>query len=97
MVAIEAMAAGLPVVATDVGSVRDLVADGETGRVVRLDPADLAEAAADLLLDPVRRRRLGDAGRPLASDANGSGQRTRFCRRQTAECRQLIAHPRYSV
>jgi glycosyltransferase involved in cell wall biosynthesis len=63
MVVIEAMAAGLPVVATEVGSIRDLVADGETGIVVPREAAPLAEAVADLLLDAPRRKRLGEAGR----------------------------------
>jgi glycosyltransferase involved in cell wall biosynthesis len=71
MVAIEAMAAGLPVVATDVGSVRDLVEDGKTGRVVAKDAAAIAEAAADLLLDPAARRAAGEAGRERARQRYG--------------------------
>ena len=61
---IEAMAAGRPVVATRVGGVPDLVADGVTGRLVPPDdPAALADALAALLRDPERRRALGAAGR----------------------------------
>jgi len=61
---IEAMACGLPVVATAVGGVTDLVADGETGHLVALDDADgFTEAVAGLVADPARRRELGDAGR----------------------------------
>jgi len=68
MVAIEAMASGVPVVSTEVGSVRDLVEDGATGRVVPRDAAALAEAAADLLLDPGRLRGMGAAGRARARE-----------------------------
>jgi colanic acid/amylovoran biosynthesis glycosyltransferase len=62
----EAMAAGLPVLATDVGSVSELVKDGQTGRLVR--PADsqaLAGALLDLLDHPDRWSDLGAAGRQL--------------------------------
>ena len=61
---LEAMAAGLPVVATDVGDVRRSVADGVTGRVVPVQsPEALADALEPLLTDPDLRRRMGKAGR----------------------------------
>jgi colanic acid/amylovoran biosynthesis glycosyltransferase len=62
----EAMASGLPVLATDVGGVSELVKDGETGRLVR--PADsqgLAAALLELLDEPNRWSELGSAGRRL--------------------------------
>jgi glycosyltransferase involved in cell wall biosynthesis len=61
---LEAMAAGLAVVATDVPGHRDVVVPGETGLlVVPDDPAALAAAVAALLTDPARRKSLGQAGR----------------------------------
>jgi glycosyltransferase involved in cell wall biosynthesis len=59
---IEAMAAGLPCVVSDVGGVPELVVDGETGLLVPpCDPPALAEALGTLASDPARRRSLGAA------------------------------------
>jgi glycosyltransferase involved in cell wall biosynthesis len=64
---IEAMLAGRPVVATDVGSVREAVVDGDTGHVVPPDNVDaLRDALSRLLGDAAEQRRLGDAGRARA-------------------------------
>ena len=64
----EYMGAGLPVVATRVGGLPELVKDGETGVLVEpRDPAALAAAIGELLDDPGRRDRLGAAGRELRS------------------------------
>jgi glycosyltransferase involved in cell wall biosynthesis len=66
---LEAMAHARPVVATDVGGLRDLVVDGETGLVVPpRDPAALRAALDRLLADPALRRRLGSAGRRRAQE-----------------------------
>lgn len=66
---LEAMAASLPVVATDVGDVRRLVADGESGFVVPpRSPQALADALRALLVDPELRRRAGEAGRRRAHE-----------------------------
>ncbi len=63
-VLLEAMAAGLPVVSTDVTGVPEIIDDGETGRVVaQNDPAALAAALADLLADPAQGVRLAQAAR----------------------------------
>jgi glycosyltransferase involved in cell wall biosynthesis len=68
----EYMAAGLPVVATRVGGLPELVRDGETGVLVPArDPRALALALAELLDDPVRRRELGAAGRELVRSDYG--------------------------
>ena len=57
---IEAMAAGLPVVATAVGGIVELVEHGKTGLLVRPgDPHDLAEAVRQLVNDPRRAAALG--------------------------------------
>ena len=64
---IEAMASGLPTVATDVGGVRELVADGETGFVVPArDAAAFAVPLEQLCRDPALRRTLGQAARQRA-------------------------------
>jgi glycosyltransferase involved in cell wall biosynthesis len=66
-VAVEAMLAERPVVASDVGGLRDIVAGGETGlRVPPREPAALAEAIDTLLDDPARCRRMGLLGRQRA-------------------------------
>ena len=66
---LEAMAAGLPVVASDVGGVPELVVDGVTGLLVPPgDPAALAAALERLLADAALRRRLGAAGRERAEE-----------------------------
>jgi glycosyltransferase involved in cell wall biosynthesis len=62
--ALEAMAAARPVVASHVGGLAEVVADGESGLlVVPGDPVSLAAALASLAADPATRRRLGEAGR----------------------------------
>jgi glycosyltransferase involved in cell wall biosynthesis len=60
----EAMAAGKPVVATDVRGNRDLVGNGVTGILVKLgDVVGLAQAILQLIHDPELRLRMGEAGR----------------------------------
>lgn len=61
---LEAMASGLPVVATDVGDVARAVLDGVTGRVVpSKNPQALADALEPLLGNSDLRHRMGAAGR----------------------------------
>ena len=60
----EAMAAGLPVLASDIPPNRELVIDGETGFLVNIgDRAGFQQFADRLLADPDLARRLGNAGR----------------------------------
>jgi glycosyltransferase involved in cell wall biosynthesis len=63
-VIIEAMAMGLPVVATRVGGIPELIEDGKTGILVEPgDPRGLADAVATVLADENRRREMGLLGR----------------------------------
>src|SRR5215218_8134837 len=73
IVNLEAMACETAVVASRVGGIPEVVADGQTGLLVDLDPADptdferrLAEAVNELVRDPDRARELGLAGRRRA-------------------------------
>ena len=70
IVNLEAMACSTAVVASDVGGIPEVVADGHTGRLVHYDPQDaagyesrLAAAVNDLVADPDTARRYGQAGR----------------------------------
>lgn len=61
---LEAMRAGLPVVATDVAGVSEAVEDGTTGfTVAREDPAIVRGGLTRLIQDPALRARMGEAGR----------------------------------
>ena len=69
---LEAMACGVPVVASAVGGHVDTVVHGVTGlHVPPRDPAALAAALAELLADPARRARLGAGGVRRARERYG--------------------------
>jgi len=61
MVLLEAMAAGVPVVATRVGGIPDMVSDKEAWLVPPDHPAALAEAVAEVRSHPVRARKRGES------------------------------------
>jgi glycosyltransferase involved in cell wall biosynthesis len=77
---IEAMAAGLPVVATRVGGVPEAVVDGETGFLVPpRQPKALAQAIVRLLVDPDLAKYMGASGRARAEamfDAKTTAEKT---------------------
>lgn len=67
LVGVEAMAAALPVVTTDAPGCRDLVDDGDVGRLVPTGDAwALAAAVSDLAGDPAARERLGGSAQRKA-------------------------------
>ncbi|MEW6554104.1 MAG: glycosyltransferase family 4 protein [Actinomycetota bacterium] len=69
LVIIEAMAQGLPVVATRGGGVGEVVDDGETGLLVPpRDAAAMAEAIRGLLADPARAAKMGKAGKRAVAE-----------------------------
>ena len=75
IVNLEAMACATAVVASDVGGIPEVVADGQTGLLVHYDPADpdgfeagLADAVNVLIADEERAKRLGQAGRQRCID-----------------------------
>ncbi|NQU41941.1 glycosyltransferase family 4 protein [bacterium] len=71
-VVVEAMAMGLPVVATDISALGEGVEDGRTGRLVpSRDPVSMARAIAGLWEAGDTRREMGDAARGKAHERFG--------------------------
>jgi glycosyltransferase involved in cell wall biosynthesis len=69
LAALEAMASGLPVVASATGGLPELVEDGDTGFLVPVGDVDtLADRLGRLLEDEALRLRMGEAGRRRARD-----------------------------
>jgi colanic acid/amylovoran biosynthesis glycosyltransferase len=68
-VIMEAMAAGLPVIATPLGGIPEMVEHDVNGELVpERDPAAVCAAMERLISDPERARRLGDKGRQIARE-----------------------------
>lgn len=89
---VEAMHAGLPVVATRVGSVAEAVQDGRTGLLVAPDdPVALAGALCRLRDGPELRWRLGAAGRAVSATRMTA---ERMAGRWTALWEELLGRPR---
>ena len=66
---VEAMAAGLPIVTTDVDGNCEAIGTGEAGIAVEpCDPPALARAILDLIADPQLRKKLGQRGRQRAAE-----------------------------
>jgi len=66
LVSFEAAASGLPVLATPVNGVRELIEDGRNGFLIDRDPRTIAARLARLAEDPTLRARLGAAARESA-------------------------------
>jgi L-malate glycosyltransferase len=80
-VAAEALAAGVPVLATEIGGPAEIVRDGIDGRLLPpRDPRAWAAAAAELLDDPARRAAMGRAGRGRVREAFGLERHVREVR-----------------
>jgi glycosyltransferase involved in cell wall biosynthesis len=72
LVVVEAMAAGVPVVATDAPGIRDVVQDGQTGLLAPVGaPVELARQITRLLDDPALAGRLADNAQRHVRDAYG--------------------------
>jgi glycosyltransferase involved in cell wall biosynthesis len=88
---LEAMAAGLPVVASEVGGLSEVVKHGETGWLVAAgEPEALANAIRSLLLDPELRTRMGAAGYERARVCFGA---SRMVREFSELYEELVVHP----
>ena len=69
MVVLEAMAVGMPVIASRVGGVPDLITDGETGLMFNpLDTSSMRDTTDRILSDAALRIRLGDAAKREARE-----------------------------
>jgi UDP-glucose:(heptosyl)LPS alpha-1,3-glucosyltransferase len=68
LVSFEAAASGLPVLATPVNGVRDLVRDGHNGFLIERDPQDIARRLELLAAEPQLRTQMGAAARESALD-----------------------------
>lgn len=78
--ALEAMAAGRPVIAARIPALAEIVADGEVGCLVSPgDKTELARQTRFLLNDPDRRRAYGEAGRRRAAEHFSVDQLVRRC------------------
>ncbi len=68
----EAMVAGVPVIASNVGGIPSLIEDGKTGLLVKPgDPVALADKIKNLFQNPEARRRLGDNAKHIARKKHG--------------------------
>jgi len=63
---VEAMGAGLPVVAAAVGGIPELIKHEETGLLLKRDRSDLAEQLIRLIQDPKLRKKLGQSAKQAA-------------------------------
>jgi len=65
----EAMAAGLPVIATDVGGIPEMIIDNRNGTIVSPgNPGQLASASIDLLMNTAKADKMGQAGKEIVHE-----------------------------
>lgn len=78
---LEAIASGLPIVATVTGGTDELVTDGENGYFVEMEsPEDLAEKLGELVADPALRTRMGVASRTRAEQMSWHAVAERYAK-----------------
>ena len=63
MTIIEAMGTGLPMAASRVGGIPDMIADGESGILVEPEPQSICDGLSRLVEDGALRQRLGETAR----------------------------------
>ncbi|HUM13899.1 MAG TPA: N-acetyl-alpha-D-glucosaminyl L-malate synthase BshA [Myxococcaceae bacterium] len=91
LAALESLASGVPVVASDVGGVSEVVTHGETGWLVPAkDPIAMAGAVLELLAEPARRMAMGRAARASAVARFQPGP---LVSRTEALYREVLARP----
>jgi glycosyltransferase involved in cell wall biosynthesis len=91
LVVLEAMAAGLPVVATRASGTAEAIEDGVEGRLVEQhDAAAFGEALVEVLLDRGLAARLGSGGRARVREAFSA---TRMGEQTLAAYRELLSRP----
>ena len=79
MTIIEAMGTGLPVIASAVGGVPDMLRHGESGILVSCDPEEVSRACAGLARDEALRRRLGETARADSVRFSAEHMAKRYC------------------
>ena len=80
MTVIEAMGTGLPIVASNVGGIPDMVEDGESGLLTTGAPEDVARCCAALLSDENLRQRLGRRARAESERFSAEEMARSYCR-----------------
>ena len=93
LVTFEAAASGLPILATPVSGVRELLRDGENGFLITADPAAIAERLGPLAADPGLRTRLGRAARESALGFTWEGMVTKHDELYCALSTDRHGHP----
>lgn len=92
-VLVEAMAMGIPVVASDLPGIRELITDRVHGRLVPPEnPRALADTVAELLADPVQRAELAERGRTRVVEAFDRERNVRALAAELASLRGLETH-----